>query len=114
LPTLLKKLKRFCRKPVVPSNVVEKPSDIYKDPQLASRKYFTEMEHATMANKNLKPRLLYSFQNTQGTQPSVTPGRQHNETVFKDFLNLTDDEIAEYLIDGSITTEFVGNINSSF
>jgi crotonobetainyl-CoA:carnitine CoA-transferase CaiB-like acyl-CoA transferase len=33
---------------------------------------------------------------------------EHNEYVFKELLGLTDDEIAEHIIEGSITTEMPG------
>jgi crotonobetainyl-CoA:carnitine CoA-transferase CaiB-like acyl-CoA transferase len=39
---------------------------------------------------------------------------EHNEYVFKELLKMSDDEIAEHLIDGSITTEFIGKMTSSF
>jgi crotonobetainyl-CoA:carnitine CoA-transferase CaiB-like acyl-CoA transferase len=45
--------------------------------------------------------------------PSPCVG-EHNEYVFKDLLKMTDEEIADHLIDGSITTEFVGKMTSSF
>jgi hypothetical protein len=45
--------------------------------------------------------------------PSPCVG-EHNEYVFKELLGMSDDEIAEYIIDGSITTEMEGSISSSF
>ena len=46
-------------------------------------------------------------------KPSPCLG-EHNEYVFKELLKMTDDEIAEYIIDGGVTTEFTGSISSSF
>jgi crotonobetainyl-CoA:carnitine CoA-transferase CaiB-like acyl-CoA transferase len=99
----------------VPANVVEKPSDIYLDPQLESRKYFTAMDHPTMGKQKYEAQAGFILSKTprQINMPSPCVG-EHNEYVFKDLLKMSDDEIAEYLIDGSITTEFVGKMTSSF
>jgi crotonobetainyl-CoA:carnitine CoA-transferase CaiB-like acyl-CoA transferase len=99
----------------VPSNVVEKASDLYKDPQLASRNYFTTLEHSTMGVQKYEAQACYILSKTprEIVAPSPCVG-EHNEYVFKELLKMSDDEIAEYLIDGSITTEFIGRISSSF
>ncbi len=99
----------------VPSNVVEKPSDIYADPQLSSRKYFTTLDHPAMGKQKYEAQGCFILSKTPRElhMPSPCVG-EHNEYVFKELLKMTDDEIAEYLIDGSITTEFVGKISSSF
>jgi benzylsuccinate CoA-transferase BbsF subunit len=99
----------------VPSNSVEKPSDIYEDPQLKHRKYFTELEHAVMGKPKYDAQGCFILSKTPRAlvRPSPCVG-EHNEYVFKDLLKMTDDEIAEHLIDGSITTEFVGKMTSSF
>jgi crotonobetainyl-CoA:carnitine CoA-transferase CaiB-like acyl-CoA transferase len=99
----------------VPSNVVEKPSDLYKDPQLASRKYFTTLEHSVMGKQKYEAQACFILSKTPRSldRPSPCVG-EHNEFVFKELLKMSDDEIAEYLIDGSITTEFVGRMTSSF
>jgi crotonobetainyl-CoA:carnitine CoA-transferase CaiB-like acyl-CoA transferase len=39
---------------------------------------------------------------------------EHNEYVFKELLGMSDDEIAEHIIDGSITTEMAGPMNTTF
>ena len=99
----------------IPSNVVEKPSDIYKDPQLATRNYFTSLEHPTMGKQKYEAQGSFILSKTPRdiNRPSPCVG-EHNEFVFKELLKMSDDEIAEYLIDGSITTEFVGRMTSSF
>jgi len=38
-------------------------------------------------------------------KPSPCLG-EHNEYVYKELLGMTDDDIAEHIIDGSITTQF--------
>ena len=99
----------------IPANVVEKPSDLYKDPQLANRKYFTTMEHPTMGKQKYEAQAAFILSKTPREigMPSPMVG-EHNEFVFKELLKMTDDEIADHLIDGSITTEFVGRMTSSF
>ena len=63
----------------------------------------------------MKPRPVSSSPKhlAQLTMPSPLVG-EHNEYVFKELLKMSDDEIAEHIIDGSITTEFVGKISSTF
>jgi crotonobetainyl-CoA:carnitine CoA-transferase CaiB-like acyl-CoA transferase len=99
----------------VPANVVEKPSDIYLDPQLESRHYFTALEHPVMGKPKYDAQGCFILSKTPRrlVRPSPCVG-EHNEFVFKDLLKMTDEEIAEHLIDGSITTEFVGKMTSSF
>jgi crotonobetainyl-CoA:carnitine CoA-transferase CaiB-like acyl-CoA transferase len=46
-------------------------------------------------------------------KPSPLIG-EHNEYVFKELLGMTDDEIAEHIIDGSITTELAGPMKTTF
>ena len=35
---------------------------------------------------------------------------EHNEYVFKELLGMTDEEIAQHIIDGTITTEITGGM----
>ena len=99
----------------IPANIVEKPSDIYKDPQLEHRQYFTPLEHSFMGNQKYEAQGCFILSKTPRTieMPSPCLG-EHNEYVFKELLKLTDDEIADYLINGGITTEFTGSITSTF
>jgi benzylsuccinate CoA-transferase BbsF subunit len=99
----------------IPASVVEKASDLYRDPQLAARHYFTPLEHPVMGLQKYEAQASFLLSKTprEITRPSPCVG-EHNEYVFKDLLGMTEDEIAEYLVDGSITTELAGRINSSF
>lgn len=109
------KVEAILQKAGVPCNVVEKASDIYQDPQLASRNYFTTLEHPTMGMQKYEAQGCFLLSKTprEIKTPSPTVG-EHNEYVFKELLKMSDDEIAEFIIDGSITTEFIGSISSSF
>ena len=42
-------------------------------------------------------------------RPSPCLG-EHNEYVFKELLGMTDEEIAQHIIDGTITTEITGGM----
>lgn len=99
----------------IPANLVEKPSDLYKDPQLEHRRYFIPMEHAVMGKQKYEQQACFLMSKTPRElyMPSPCVG-EHNEYVFKDLLKMSDEEIADHLIDGSITSEFTGKINSSF
>ena len=109
------KVEAILQKAGVPCSIVEKASDIYKDPQLASRNYFTTLEHPTMGLQKYEAQGCFLLSKTprEIKTPSPTVG-EHNEYVFKELLKMSDDEIADFIVDGSITTEFIGSISSSF
>ena len=94
----------------IPTNIVSTPSDIYKDPQLQYRKYFTRLEHPEMGVQAFEPQVCYVLSKTprEVIFPSPCLG-EHNAYVFKELLGMTDEEIANYIIDGSITSEVPGN-----
>jgi benzylsuccinate CoA-transferase BbsF subunit len=99
----------------IPCNPVEKASDIYKDPQLEHRQYFTPLMHPVMGQQKYESQACFILSKTPREiyMPSPRVG-EHNEYVFKELLKMSDDEIAENIIDGSITTEFSGKMTSSF
>jgi benzylsuccinate CoA-transferase BbsF subunit len=99
----------------VPSNMVEKASDIYVDKQLESRGYFTAMEHSAMGRQKYESQACFLLSKTprEIITPSPCVG-EHNEWVFHDMVGMSDDELAEHIIDGSITTECEGKMTSSF
>jgi benzylsuccinate CoA-transferase BbsF subunit len=99
----------------VPSNMVERASDIYLDSQLESRKYFTPLEHSAMGKQKYEAQACFILSKTprEIIDPSPCVG-EHNEYVFKDLIGMSDDELADHIIDGSITTEVVGGMTSSF
>ena len=99
----------------VPANIVEKPSDIYRDNQLQSRRYFTVLEHPVMGKQKFEPQSCFILSKTprEINKPSPCLG-EHNEYVFKELLGLSDDELAEHIIDGSITTQLTGKMNTTF
>ena len=92
-----------------------RPSDVYKDPQLAARHYFTPLEHAVMGVQKFEPQSCFILSKAprEITIPSPCLG-EHNEYVFKELLGMSDDEIAEHIIDGSITTELAEPMKTTF
>jgi benzylsuccinate CoA-transferase BbsF subunit len=90
----------------VPAQKVYKSADVYLDPQLKSRTYFVPLQHPLMGEQKYEAHSCFILSKTprQVTLPSPCLG-EHNEYVFKELLKMSDEEIAEHLIDGSITTQ---------
>jgi benzylsuccinate CoA-transferase BbsF subunit len=99
----------------VPAHIVARPSDVYRDIQLKERNYFTPIEHPVMGIQKFEPQACFILSKTprELTMPSPCLG-EHNEYVFKKLLGMSDDEIAEHIIDGSITTQMIGKMNTTF
>jgi len=106
---------RLLQQAGIPANIVEKPSDIYLDPQLQNRQYFTPLEHPVMGKQKFEPQSCFILSKTprELTLPSPCLG-EHNEMVFKELLGLSDEELAEHIIDGSITTQLQGKMTTTF
>jgi crotonobetainyl-CoA:carnitine CoA-transferase CaiB-like acyl-CoA transferase len=90
----------------VPASAVAKTSDLFKDPQLAHRKFWVKLEHPEMGKPSFQAQADFILSKTprEITRPSPCLG-EHNAYVYKEFLGMTDDEIADGIVDGSITTE---------
>ena len=88
----------------VPASVVQKMSDLFQDEQLSHRDYFVRLNHPEMGNVAYEQIAGYRLSKAprEVTRPSPCVG-EHNEYVYKELLGLTDDEIAEYIVDGVIT-----------
>ena len=86
-------------------HMVSRPSDVYLDEQLKARNYWVPLQHEVMGLQKWEPQSCFIMSKTprQIKMPSPLLG-QHNEYVFKELLKMSDDEIAEHIIDGSITT----------
>jgi len=68
-----------------------------------------------MGKQKFEPQSCFILSKTprEITHPSPLLG-QHNEYVFKELVGMTDDEIAEHIIEGSITTQMDGPMVSTF
>lgn len=88
----------------IPASVVESNKDAFEDPQLNHRNHFRMLEHASIGQQHFDgPAFRMSkVLDQQFTAPCLG---EHNEYVYKELLGLSDDEIADLLIEGVITTE---------
>jgi len=98
----------------VAASIVEKSSDIYDDVQLKYRNYFVRLPHPVMGKQAFEPQACYMLSKTprEISMPSPCLG-EHNEYVFKHLLGMTDDEISDHIVDGSITTELSGEFKAN-
>jgi len=89
----------------IAANMVAKPSDTFEDSQLKYRNHFKRIDHPVMGKPVYEHQASYIMSKTprEMVMPSPCIG-EHNEYVFKELLKMDDDEIAECIIDGSITT----------
>ena len=89
----------------VRANMVEKNSDLFEDAQLKHRHFFVRLNHPEIGKPAYQQQADFILSKTprQITMPSPCLG-EHNEYVYKELLGMTDDEIADYIADGSITT----------
>jgi crotonobetainyl-CoA:carnitine CoA-transferase CaiB-like acyl-CoA transferase len=86
----------------VPAAVVQRPSDLYRDPQLAHRGFFVTCDHSVMGPTPYDgPVTLFS-----DTPPRLTAAPcvgEHTHYVLSEVLGLTEGEIAEYAASGVLT-----------
>lgn len=87
----------------VPSLMVERISDLYEDPQLKHRRYFTKLNHREIGPVSFEPQACYILSKTprEIVRPSPCLG-EHNEYVYKEILGLTDEELSDYIAEGAI------------
>ncbi len=89
----------------VPAGVVQKNEDICNDPQLEHRQTYHKLSHPEigyMLHQQPAYRLSRSPCEMRASSPLMG---EHNEYVFREILGLSDDEIADLLVEGAITTE---------
>jgi crotonobetainyl-CoA:carnitine CoA-transferase CaiB-like acyl-CoA transferase len=83
----------------VPAAVVQRPSDLYDDPQLAHRGFFVTCDHTVMGPTPYDgPVTLFS-----DTPPRLTAAPclgEHTELVLRELLGLSDEEIADHAAAG--------------
>lgn len=91
---------------MVPAGVVQNcHEDLFKDPQLKHRQHFRFLEHKVIGRHAYNaPAYILSKTPNHIYKPGPTLG-EDNEYVFKDILGYSDDEIANLLVEGVITTD---------
>jgi benzylsuccinate CoA-transferase BbsF subunit len=90
----------------VSASVVQTCEDMIEiDPQLRERKHFRRLPHKVMGERVWNaPAYALSKTPNDIWKAGATIG-EDNECIYKELLGYTDDEIAEFLIEGIITTE---------
>lgn len=89
----------------VPANVVEKSSDLFEDPQLRHRQFYVRLDHPEMGRPAYQQQADYILSKAprEITMPSPCIG-EHNAYVYKELLRMTDEEIADCIAEGVITS----------
>jgi len=89
----------------VPSAVVQTCEDLFADPQLKHRQHFRLLQHKVIGPHHYHAP-AYKLSKTPAHIWKAGPALgQDNEYVYKKLLGFTDDELAELLVQGVITTE---------
>lgn len=89
----------------VPAGMVQTAEDLFNDPQLKHRQHFRFLEHKEIGvHAYQSPAYRLSKTPCSITKAAPCLG-EDNEYVYKEILGLSDDEIAELLIEGVITTD---------
>ncbi|HUV53394.1 MAG TPA: CoA transferase [Dehalococcoidia bacterium] len=89
----------------VPAGVVYTAEDAFNCPQMKHREHFVYLEHPVIgrhAYHNEASRFSKTPQDFYKAAPCLG---EDNEYVYKEILGLSDDEIADLLVEGVITTE---------
>ena len=87
----------------VPAGVVQRSSDLQRDPQLAHRRFFRDLEHQEMGTIPY-PGHQFSISGYDSGPRSAAPVLgQHNDEVLRDVLGMTDEEITEAIIAGALS-----------
>jgi crotonobetainyl-CoA:carnitine CoA-transferase CaiB-like acyl-CoA transferase len=82
----------------VPAGVVNRSSDLEKDPQLAHRNYFRTLEHQEMGTVPYAGHQFRIKGYDNGPRFAAPVLGQHNEYVLREILGMTDEEVTEAII----------------
>ena len=89
----------------VPSGVVQNNEELFNDPQFRARLTHERLSHPERGTM-LHQRPAYRLSRTPCQMVSTGPMLgEHNEYVYKEILGFSEDEIADMLVEGVITTE---------
>jgi len=86
----------------VPAGVVQRSSDLMRDPQLKHRKFFRELEHSEVGNVPYTGHQFRIKGYDNGPRFAAPMLGEHNDFVLRDLLGMTDDEITEIAISGAL------------
>jgi benzylsuccinate CoA-transferase BbsF subunit len=88
----------------VPCHVVSNIKDVCEDPQIEHRGFLPKLKHSVMG-EHVYHGHSFKLSEAKSTLRGGPSLGEHNEYVFKEILGMTDDEIADALINGGITTD---------
>ena len=88
----------------VPCGVVQSKKDLFEDPQLKHRGHFRYLENAEIG-VHAYDGPSFKLSKTPDCQFAAPALGQHNEYVYKELLGMSDDEIADLIIEHVITTD---------
>jgi len=92
----------------VPAGAVQRGQEVLNDPQLKHRGHYQLLNHPEIGPHSYNSP-AYRLSGTPGEPKRPAPCLgEHNLYVYKELLGMSDDEIAEMVIDGTITTEVDG------
>jgi crotonobetainyl-CoA:carnitine CoA-transferase CaiB-like acyl-CoA transferase len=86
----------------VPAGVVQRSSDLMRDPQLKHRKFFRELEHSEVGNVPYTGHQFRIKGYDNAPRFAAPMLGEHNDFVLRDLLGMTDDEITEIAISGAL------------
>jgi benzylsuccinate CoA-transferase BbsF subunit len=86
----------------VPAGVVQRSSDLLRDPQLEHRRFFRYMDHPEMGSIPYTGHQFRIQGYDSGPRSPAPLLGQHNEFVMREILGMTDEEITEVIAAGGI------------
>ncbi len=86
----------------VPAGVVQRSSDLLRDPQMAHRRFFRYMDHPEMGNIPYSGHQFRILGYDSGPRFPAPLLGQHTEYILRELLGMSDEEIAEAVIAGAI------------
>ena len=86
----------------VPAGVVQRSSDLLRDPQLAHRGFFRYMDHAEMGNIPYTGHQFRIAGYDNGPRFPAPVMGQHNEMVLREILGMSDEGVTEAIIGGAL------------
>ena len=78
----------------VPAGLVENAQDLFRDPQLKHRQAFATLAHPEMGTYHISTGVFKSSKYSNKPRSPAPLMGEHNEYILKEFLNMSDDEIA--------------------
>ena len=92
----------------VPAGAVQRGQEMLQDPQLKHRQHYRVLNHPEIGPHSYNsPAYRLSKTPCEMNRPAPCLG-EHNSFVYSELLGISDDEIAQMIIDGTITTDADG------